>query len=598
MTTDFEYNALRLQTAGREHEQHILNAISNCGIATLCYAYKSRVKTEEKLVEKVKRKIKEKPDYSLTSITDVIGLRLITLFRNEIPQVLREVLALIKHEKDLKPNPFEASHFEEVIIYTNAPSYDPFLTELQNVLSEHMVVGNTIQSAEGYSSVHIVCRLVHDAKIKINDFIEIPHKLPVEIQIRSVFEDAWGEIDHRFGYTIREGKDNDNLMYNSSLVQPHLKVLKQFADACAQYADTIYASAHTPVAVKDTAGKIASVPSDDEVLKRFAVLGVSEIFCKRYIEGRRLREDALNLIESDRTAGKELCLKAAAFFLTINQDTSNVLTKDTGLLLYSFYARMNEALCLLSTDSPQHVKSAESMYIKLREEYPGYLLVKFRLAQAYSKLGAISDAIDLFKQTENEAKLVALEHAENSSWPDQLPKADYEHIAPLLPKLLGYQYWKKSLEIEDRDEQLIFLNFAIEATKEGLSRGGEEHKIQNNLVYYSVEYLSRYEGRPNATTKRIATLLLSNLSKMEDYLKLAPKGENISTLDTMMHAYNFLGRTDRAQNFSMRILGLVKDSKDGDPEEVLDITRGALEIQALQAPPNDENKMLDTFMDV
>lgn len=588
------YNALRLETAGREYEKQVLNAVSSCGIASLCYAYKSRVKSEAKLVEKVQRKELEKPGYKLESITDVIGLRLITLFRNEIPKVLNEVLMLIQHKKDLKPNPFEINRLEEVIIYTTAPSHDPVLTELQVVLSDHGVTSHVAQSKEGYSSVHIVSRIVQEARLKSSASDEVSHKLPVEIQIRSVFEDAWGEIDHRFGYTVRAGKANSNVLYNSSLVQPHLKVLKQFTDACAEYADTIYASAHTPVTVKDATGKIESVPSDDEVLKRFAALGVTDVFRHRYIEGRQLREEALKLVETDRAVGRERCLQAAAYFLSLYNEASSGLNQESGLQLYSFYAKMNEALCLLSTDSPQHVKSAESLYLKLREEYPGFLLVWFRLAQAYSKLGKTMDAIALFKDTAAQAKLVCEQYSGLDVWPDELPKTDYEHIAPLLPKLLGYQYWKKSLEPDDCQNQLALLAEAIEVTKEGLRFRPDDYKIYNNLVYYATEYLGKCDGPPNPETKKIATLLHKNLARMEAYLKQNPERQDISSLETMMLAYNFLGRTDLAQNLSMRILGIVKEAKEGgDPEEVLEITRSALEIQALQAPSANVSGQLD-----
>lgn len=595
MTHFLEHNALRLESAGKDCEKHIINAVSSCGITATCYAYKFRVKSEAKLVEKVHRKVKEKPLYDLASITDVLGLRLITLFRHEIPTVLKQVLLLIKHEQAVEPNPFEQNRLDEVIVYTNAFEHDPFLIELKSTLSSENVTATYRQSPEGYSSVHIVSRSTHKAKLKTTGTNETNHQLPVEIQIRSVFEDAWGEIDHRFGYSVRTGKSGISALHNSALVQPHLKVLKQFTDACAVYADTIYASAHAPVSLTDTAGKIESVPSDDEVLNRFTALGVPTAFRDQYIQGRKLREQALSSIETDRAKGKEQCLEAAAYFLSLQHDASNKLTPETGFHLYQFYAKMNEALCLLSTDSPQHVISAETIYVKLRENYPNFLLVWFRLAQACAKLGKTSEAITLFKDTAEQAKLVANKYANQQIWPDELPRTDHEHIAPLLPKLLGYQYWKQSQQSTDNSAQLESLALAINATIESFHYQGADYKIDNNIVYYATEYLTKLNGAPNNEAHRIASLLRNSLVKLEAFLEQAPQQQDISVLETMMFAYNFLRRTEQAYKLSTRILDIVKDSKDaGDPNEVLEITRSALAIQALQAPSPGDGTTLDS----
>jgi ppGpp synthetase/RelA/SpoT-type nucleotidyltranferase len=586
---NLELNAARLEIAGRSSEQQVVSSVSNCGITALCYAYKSRVKPEAKLIEKVKRKIKEKPEYVIEKITDVIGLRLITLFRNEIPKILEEMLLLIQHKKSINPNPFQANSLEEVIIYSNGSPHDPFLTDLNIVLAARNVESRIIPSKEGYSSVHIVTRMTNFAKLKGSDSVEFEHQLPVEIQIRSVFEDAWGEIDHKFGYILRTGKSNENFIYNSSLVQPHLKVLKQFTDACAQYADTIYASAHTPLSIKDASGKIASVPSDDEVLKRFSALGVLDRFSNKYVEGRSLRERALELLPQNRAAGQAECLKAAAYFLSLYNEAALELTQNSGLSLYLFYAQMNEALCLLSTDSPPHVKSAELIYLKLREAYPEFVLVLFRLAQAEARLGNIDESIQLFVATHKIITEGAKKYKQLDAWPDELPKTDFLHMQALLPKLMGYQYWKKAAAEHDSATKMNFLLRAHDVTHGREVPPIEQSNISNNLVYYAVDYLSLAEGAPTADTKRLATSLHTNLAKMEESLRLQPNDVDVSTLDTMMEAYHFLGNINLAQKMARKILESVKNMPEGDAEETLSILKGALHIQSLQAASKPAN---------
>jgi ppGpp synthetase/RelA/SpoT-type nucleotidyltranferase len=587
---NLELNATRLEMAGRTNEQSVVNCVSTCGITNLCYAYKTRVKPEGKLIEKVHRKIKEKPEYLIERITDVIGLRLITLFKNEIPKILDEVLLLIQHKKNIHPNPFQENSLEEVVIYTSGSAHDPLLTELNLILAERNVKPKITPSKEGYSSVHIVTRMTHTARLKRNDS-DFEHFLPVEIQIRSVFEDAWGEIDHKFGYVLRSGKigEDDNLLFNSSLVQPHLRVLKQFTDACAQYADTIYASAHTPLSIKDSSGKIAPVPSDDEVLQRFQTLGTPQIFSKKYVEGRLLRERALTLMRTNRVAGQAECLKAAAYFLTLYQEASIALEGMNGLRLYLFYAQMNEALCLLSTDSPQHVKTAEMMYLKLRETYPNFVLVQFRLAQAEARLGNIDEAIQLFIATQKAVEEGGRKYEPLKIWPDELPETDFRHMAALLPKLMGYQFWKKSEKEPDRIKKMDLLLHAHDVTSTAVVPKHEQPHKSNNLVYYAVGYLSLVEGSPTIITKRLATSLHTNLASMEESLRSQPENVDISTLDTMMEAYHFLGNIDLAQKMAKKILGSAKTLPEGDAEEDLSIIKGALHIQTLEAVSKPAN---------
>lgn len=94
------YDALRLETDAKTMERELIVAITQSKISSSCYAFKSRVKPEGKLYEKLCRKQKTKPSYKLTDITDVIGLRLVTLFRKEMPDVLENVIALIAHENN------------------------------------------------------------------------------------------------------------------------------------------------------------------------------------------------------------------------------------------------------------------------------------------------------------------------------------------------------------------------------------------------------------------------------------------------------------------------------------------------------------------
>lgn len=121
----------------------------------------SRIKDKLKLEEKLKRKDKYS---SLTDVTDILGFRIITLFEDEVDLVC-------------------------------------------NVLSKEFDV-DTVNSVDlrstknpdqfGYLSVHYILRLSSNraALPENQQFAD----LPFEVQVRSILQHAWAEIQHNFGY--------------------------------------------------------------------------------------------------------------------------------------------------------------------------------------------------------------------------------------------------------------------------------------------------------------------------------------------------------------------------------------------------------------
>jgi ppGpp synthetase/RelA/SpoT-type nucleotidyltranferase len=91
-----DYNALILEREGNDFAPKIAVAITTTQLHKQCYAFKWRVKPQDKLIEKVNRKKQEKTWYDFHHITDVIGVRFITLFRVEMPDVLDSIVGHAK----------------------------------------------------------------------------------------------------------------------------------------------------------------------------------------------------------------------------------------------------------------------------------------------------------------------------------------------------------------------------------------------------------------------------------------------------------------------------------------------------------------------
>ena len=138
-------------------DQKLSPALSEAGIHTMQIAH--RVKT----VESVAGKIERKPEkyQSIMNITDLVGFRIICYFTDQIDPIC----AIIE---------------------------DLFDIDVENCIDKSKILS---PNAFGYLSVHYICSL------KASD--EYPKdlcKYRFEIQIRTVLQHTWAEIEHDLGY--------------------------------------------------------------------------------------------------------------------------------------------------------------------------------------------------------------------------------------------------------------------------------------------------------------------------------------------------------------------------------------------------------------
>ena len=122
-----------------------------------------RLKPEGSLRTKIARP--DKTYASLWDLTDVVGLRVITYFEDSIDDIAKLI----------------EDHFD---------------VDFANSLNKKSTQQDPTQF--GYRSVHYVCRL--DAEKALN----LPAEARFEIQIRTVLQHAWAEIEHDLGYKVAE----------------------------------------------------------------------------------------------------------------------------------------------------------------------------------------------------------------------------------------------------------------------------------------------------------------------------------------------------------------------------------------------------------
>ena len=594
------YFALRLENEGKAAEMKMLVALNQSGIFKLCYAHKSRVKSEEKLLTKKKIKCKKKPDYVLTDISDVIGVRFVTLFRLEMPVVFEKIIQIINHKAKLDPNPFCEGAIEEIIIYKTI-SHDPIPTEIKEIMKTNNIDPKIIEikdSEEGYSSIHIVTRSNHDIK-KIS--CDSPYFLPVEIQIRTVFEDAWGEIDHKYGYVLREGKEQDQPIENPEIVLRHLKILKKFSDACAEYANEIHIEATQSDEKKLAPTRVISIASNEELIEYFKNIRVDHEDIELFLETIEIKEQGEIEELKELKKGRNFFSKAANINRKLSEkyeDKAKDENNEKEYLFY-YYVKMNEAVCLFLTNQKESIYRVLQIYSLLEERYDNFPLLKMRLGQAFCKVGKTDSGIEKFSLAHKALKEFEVNGCQFSTI---LPRVDYEHMKLNLPKAYGYELWLKSTQIEGNTEEkfsekieLLINAYNITTEMENSVEIDKRGAMDNNLLYYALEIakVSSHGKTPADFTeeiKRVKKQLPYHLNIIISQFDLE-NSNDIQILDTVAKAYHFLKKHNEAENIANKIMDLCLDKTKNikyDP----DVMKGVLEDAYLLTKKVSEKKKL------
>jgi ppGpp synthetase/RelA/SpoT-type nucleotidyltranferase len=180
----------------------------NAGPLPLVHSVKSRLKDSTNLREKIIRKWGKAPITPATlfsRVTDLAGVRVIHLYS----QQFREIhAAIIEHVED------GYWHLNEPPI---AYSWDPEATAFFKSMRLRAQIKDSY-----YTSIHYVVK---------------PQRatyLACEIQVRTLFEEAWGEIDHALNYPMPT---------DLIACREQIRVLAKLASTGTRLADSIFKSA-------------------------------------------------------------------------------------------------------------------------------------------------------------------------------------------------------------------------------------------------------------------------------------------------------------------------------------------------------------------
>jgi len=532
-----------------------LMSIGTPSLDELTYAVKIRVKEDYKIVQKVmlKRQSKEKANYDVDSLRDIIGLRLVTLFRLDSLSIVPNLLNLIqtnsgKSEKNL----FLADPIEEVVIYSTNPEGDAQqLPQRVKQIFENKGFGSKTRieaTPSNYSSIHVVAW----ARGK---YREGYRNIPIEIQIRTAFEDVWGEIDHKLKYK-RVNPQQKNLSFQKSIETSlsHLNVMKTLIDGIAQYGDQIKIQVNQAekTSQRKILFKLAEEPTHkltghsefkNEIKDAFLTsLGAVRNLVKKLnsadtgvpIEGSF--SDAMKAVNSVREILTEQS-QASEFV----QDAELVLDREEAFLRYTY------GKALGSVGGNESLLKARQMFQRLADLHPQDAMVRYRLARTYEGLGDRGSAISQLKTLyENRASF----ESPPSHWVfysalNAMCVIKWESVEELRKNAFKHSNDSQSGRYRDVLTSILAdlgelydqeQNFEIQET--------DKLKLRNNLLYFYVELDKLLKAIPEITAESTEFIEQDVINDCLDKLSLDIQkqkecGEIMSDyrrLDTMLHA--------------------------------------------------------------
>lgn len=174
----------------------------------IIHSVKSRLKDPEHLREKLQRKLIQGREIDSTSlfyeITDLAGIRILHLYQDQFHEIHKAIMENISEG--------EWALYEDPKAYT----WDPETKSMYDALEIRSEIKESY-----YTSVHYV--------IKPNN--TNPNPFFCEIQVRTLFEEIWGEVDHSINYPNPT---------SSFACKEQLRVLSKLISAGTRLTDSIY----------------------------------------------------------------------------------------------------------------------------------------------------------------------------------------------------------------------------------------------------------------------------------------------------------------------------------------------------------------------
>ena len=403
------------------------------------YLTKYRVKSADSIFLKTKRK-----NYSsLEEITDYAGLRVLCLFEQDLISVHSYILqTLLNHTYKLKQ-----------FRLFNWPKHEPegmslfsSAKERYNNLEEKDVFVDRLHKPSGYKSVHYIYSVLGTMYL-------------VEIQLRTLLQDVWGELEHSLSY--KQGNIHPHIkksfvllandLENNDRLLSHLKIISERERVVIQYA-------------KEKAGPTKWISYENDVVPN-AVKNNSEYVDKfnKYYEFMK---------KINPLVDKENNIKEA---IKAYRDARKLITSDDDMedKTSSYFVKMEAAYLLFWEGKYQ---KALEIYNTLESDYSEQYVLYFRIGEIYFIIGNIVRALVAFDKSES-----LLQKYDSLNIIDQV---EIKFKLSYIYWLLGSDYIGYSTKISDEIEEIISQN------RDKFIESYKNKSVNNSCAYYLDKYLA------------------------------------------------------------------------------------------------------------
>lgn len=543
--SDLELACLNALAGASEVRSRVLSGLmlGHPSIDKTAYLTKCRVKEHESLVKKViDRRENGKPEYKPTDVRDIVGLRLLTLYRRDLPKLVSQFLSFVeaglRDDFSLFSGDELLNAIEEIIIYTTAPEGDT----VDSLLIDQFIsrgIPTEIESGETgpleglhvkilrkesqYSSIHIIlwCRNLISGQQK--------HKVPMEVQIRTSLEDVWGEIDHGLSYKNETVEENGLGKSHIESAREQLITLKKQLDLCGASADTIAKQMEyaTPLKLKATANVSArSVNLGTLVDLPVGAVRKSELATLTERVQTLFRDFSTGEFDDNKTGTTEIANDFADVGAKLDAMARDVASdgslRDHERVYGLYYLQMEAALSFYwagrligaSESNGDPAERADSFFSRSLSIYNKLALDP---KYAHDAILAYRIANVLTAQNQGELALVKLREATNELTAHPQPNLRDDHFLRVrIPRELGVAYWEMAESLRVKAAKLGLEDHFIERRRglyldaikvtaallevpaasadAGLDMGAEESadeklKTANNVLEYALCFL-------------------------------------------------------------------------------------------------------------
>lgn len=608
--------------AGAEYVRDKLHTLFDVGpnpMSRLAYAVKIRVKSDERLIQKViaRRQVPGKEDYRPADATDIVGVRLIAIYSEDLLAICHRLFETISFAQSSSMQLFTGDKLDdcvqEIIVYTSKNAsyvygllHKEFLTLNLGERKNGKPKLSSVQSPDEkpYSSVHIVLDAVSYAA-------KSPKIIPIEIQVRTIFEDTWAEIDHPLQYKgssfatklgLRKKKNKPEYERLLPQAQKDVRLLKDKLDVISHEADNIRdrfltieelfgieegsARVKIPFSITYVRYEVANLHGDNTPATiREALYSLNELIGQHYA---RMFPGLRNHLNSYIGNLSEIINRVDDVIHKYSTQFPEEMRKDPRARYFLF---MEKALALLwRFRIANHYRDAKAIsfqfdvgeaikiYCDLDNsgEYQDDPMIVFRLANAVMIKGGHIDYVITLLETANQ-RLAASQ---------QVRKGDA--FRAWIPRQYAYGLWRKKQYFDNEFARthsvrlsMVYkaelLEKALSSTQQAMEeteffdesiRRLEVAKNWNNWISYMWELVDLVGPDVRNRYEKFAELR----SGIESVTKIYEDGNaSINGLDTLAKAFSLCGAIDRTAAYVDRLRAALAVDSSLSPDDKISI---------------------------